>query len=79
MTRINITIDEKLKSTAEIQAKNLGLSLSSFIRLLLVKSVNNNQLSGVDKGLLDLKNGKFKTFNKEQYISALNDMINNAS
>ena len=43
-TRMVITIDENLKELASKKAKNMGLSLSSLVRMALAKEVNKEEL-----------------------------------
>jgi addiction module RelB/DinJ family antitoxin len=76
-TRINITLDDDLKNQATALAKDMGLSFSALVRLLLAKTVKN-KLSGVEQGLLDYINGDVTKVSYSDFKADLREMINNA-
>jgi addiction module RelB/DinJ family antitoxin len=76
-TRINITLDDDLKDQATAFAKNMGLSFSALVRLLLAKTIKT-KLSGVEQGLLDYINGDVERVSYNDFKDELNKMIKNA-
>ncbi|WP_192485264.1 MULTISPECIES: type II toxin-antitoxin system RelB/DinJ family antitoxin [Cysteiniphilum] len=76
-TRINITLDDDLKNQATALAKDMGLSFSALVRLLLAKTVKN-KLSGVEQGLLDYINGDVVKMTSEEFFNELERDIQNA-
>lgn len=76
-TRINITLDDDLKNQASALAKDMGLSFSALVRLLLAKTVKG-KLSGVEQGLLDYINGDVVKITSEEFFNELERDIKNA-
>ena len=74
-TRMVITIDENLKELASKKAKNMGLSLSSLVRMALAKEVNKEELIK-DKIIKEIENEP--RISAKAFLAELDEMINNA-
>lgn len=51
--RIQFTIDEMLGDKLQNNAHELGLSISSYVRFIVKKSLENTKLNALDKALLE--------------------------
>ncbi|MCC2624568.1 MAG: hypothetical protein K0R14_441 [Burkholderiales bacterium] len=51
--RIQFTIDEVLGNKLQREARELGLSVSSFVRHIIKKSLKGQTLNAVDKAVLE--------------------------
>lgn len=74
-TRMVITIDEHLKKLATEKAKNMGISLSSLVRMALTKEVRGNALVK-DKILKEIESSP--RISGADYLAKLDAMIENA-
>lgn len=72
MHRLNITINEELQMQATDHAKKLGLSLSAFIRLLLIREMSTK--NPIEKRLHEIEKGGFEPFD----MGSLRQDIDNA-
>jgi antitoxin component of RelBE/YafQ-DinJ toxin-antitoxin module len=72
--RTNITIDDDLKTKATAVAKEMGISFSALVRLLLIKTTNKKS-SGVEKGLLDYINGDYTRTSVDDFLNELDSDI----
>lgn len=51
--RVQFTIDEVLGSKLQHDAHELGLSVSSFVRHIVKKTIEGKKLNAIDKALLE--------------------------
>lgn len=78
---INVRIDENLKKEADELYSNLGLSLSTAIKIFLKQSVRKNGLpfeltlnTETQQALTEVKNNELETFNSlDELWADLND------
>ena len=74
-TRMVITIDENLKDLASKKAKNMGLSLSSLVRMAWTKEIKKDELVK-DRILREIESSP--RISSEEYLAKLDAMIDNA-
>ncbi len=72
--RINVNLDDNLKFLAEHKAKSMGLSLSSFVRLLLSRETEDFR-DKVDRIVMQAEKEGYEPFSMEE----LKKDIENAS
>ena len=77
-SRINITLDNEIKDRAMNFAKSKGLSFSALVRVLLAERLEKINISGIEKGLIDLKNGDFEIYSGADYLTKLDKIAKNA-
>lgn len=68
--KIQVTIDNQLHQFIQQQAKHMGLSVSSYARLALMRLLPKSHGSQLDQALDDLKHNRvdsidIETFNKQ--------------
>ena len=51
--RVQFTIDEKLGNKLQHEAHELGLSVSSYVRHIVKKTLEGHKLNALDKALLE--------------------------
>jgi len=73
--KIQITVDEQFNQTLKAKAKEMGLSVSSYARLALMRIVphdnKNNKL--LDQAIVDIKTNNIDTLT----LAAFNAQLNN--
>jgi len=69
--RLNITITDDLKYQSEQRAKALGISLSAFIRLLLLRETG--RMSKIDQKLLEIEKEGFEPFSMDDLRDDIDD------
>jgi hypothetical protein len=74
--KIQITVDEQFSKTLKVRAKEMGLSVSSYARLALMRVVphdnKNNKL--LDQAMVDIQTNNIDTLT----LAAFNAQLNNA-
>ncbi|MEM9242848.1 MAG: hypothetical protein AAGA27_02165 [Pseudomonadota bacterium] len=75
MQKIQVMLDDKLATSLKESAKQVGLSISSYARLLLANAYKK-RLSPLEKSLLDTKDDEVMTL--EQFNHEMDEMIKNA-
>lgn len=71
MSRIQVTVDSDLNKMIQEQAKNMGLSVSSYARYALMEFIRNNRRQ---KNLLDMAlESKSEKLTLEEFHKQLED------
>jgi len=65
--KIQITVDEKLNKTIKVRAKEMGLSVSSYARLALMRVLprKNNKL--LDQAMRDIHSNNIETLTLAEF------------
>lgn len=70
--KIQITVDDELSKEIKKQARHLGLSISSYARLALLKAIPRNKKKSVlDQGIEDLKANRVETISLGKFKKQL--------
>jgi hypothetical protein len=72
--RLQTVVDDAFGNQLQNKAHDLGFSLSAYVRYLLKKSLNNNQKSGLDLAMDDLKNGNVEKITLEEFNKQIEDL-----
>ena len=59
--KIQITVDEKFNKTLKARAKEMGLSVSSYARLALMRVVPNENNKLLDQAIVDIRTNNIET------------------
>ncbi len=76
MQKLQIIIDDTLSQELKAHAQKAGLPLSTLARLMLQNAYDQNQLSDLEKSLLDTDSDQQCT--GEKFLQELDHMIQNA-
>lgn len=71
--KLQVTVDDALGHELQSQAHDLGLSLSSYIRYMLKKSVNKSNL--MDLAVDDVKNGRVENISLEDFKKQIQELM----
>lgn len=70
--KIQITVDDELNKEIKKQARHLGLSISSYARLALLKAIpRKGKKSLLDQGIEDLKANRVETISLSNFKKQL--------
>ena len=59
--KIQITVDEQFNKTLKARAKEMGLSVSSYARLALMRVVPNENNKLLDQAIVDIRTNNIET------------------
>lgn len=71
--KLQVTVDDALGHELQNQAHDLGLSLSSYVRYMLKKSVNKSNL--MDLANDDVKNGRVENISLEDFKKQIQELM----
>ncbi len=65
--RVQFTIDDALGDYLQTKANELGFSVSSYVRYIVKKSLENKKLSKVDASLEEIERGELETVTLDEF------------
>jgi antitoxin component of RelBE/YafQ-DinJ toxin-antitoxin module len=71
--KLQVTVDDALGHELQNKAHDLGLSLSSYVRYMLKKSVNKSNL--IDLAADDVKNGRVENISLEDFKKQIQELM----
>lgn len=79
MQRIQVMLEDNMVDALKKKARDSGLSISSYVRLVINSSVKQNKLSVMDRAMLDLDNqADDEVLSLDAFQKSLDGMISSA-
>lgn len=72
--KIQITVDEKLNRTVKTRAKEMGLSVSSYARLALMRVVHNKNSKLLDQAIVDIRSNNTENLTLAEFNRQLDSL-----
>lgn len=72
--RLQFTVDDALGGQLQEKAHDLGFSVSSYVRHLIKKSLNKNQLNQLDLAIDDIENGRTEKITVKDFKKQLDEL-----
>lgn len=72
--KIQIIVDDQFNNTIKVGAKKMGLSVSSFTRLVLMNVLQNNDKKLLEKAMNDIHSNAVESLSLSKFKRQLDDL-----